>query len=500
MANYFVGLDFGTSQTKVCILNEDSGIREFVKFKNDSYFLPSLITRKEDKTFSYGNELESGCKYRYFKMSAAEDDQLIQITNENLHGELKGNIDDYRKYSTNDDIQAEMLVVLYLAYIYMYVKSIKSTTETKKIGGLLGKLTSVKSSIENNFSVNLGIPTEWHNPEHFKRRVKFESLLISSIKLAKEFRTIDDFLLTNEKDLVKKIFEINRQQNFALSEISAKDNSEIIKQWLKDEKLSVFPESAAGVNYLLQDNKLKESECKYIATLDIGAGTSDLAIFQLTDDKIGLKECFCSESVEIASNDFYKEYAVSILKKEQVNFEEINNTEKLIRLNSKINDTSYNAALKKIRGNNNGQGIEFSIRKTFYRKFYKPIHKRDQAQAFTIKNNMCEASIIVFGGGANLRGFSEDNYYYFPGTNPYQTNACYFKTKEISDYVQNVDINNWNNVKEYINLLILALGLTYKNTSSLLRHVNLNYDETLPDNLDSTEKYFYYDLQDAAFK
>ena len=60
MANYHIGLDFGTSQTKVCLFNKDSDVREFLKFDNNSYFLPTLIVKKQNNTFSYGNENEKG--------------------------------------------------------------------------------------------------------------------------------------------------------------------------------------------------------------------------------------------------------------------------------------------------------------------------------------------------------------------------------------------------------------------------------------------------------
>ena len=79
MANYNIGLDFGTSQTKVCLLNIDSNIRKFIKFNNGNYFLPSLIVKTENGKLTYGNENEIGTKYRYFKMAAAEDEELIQL-------------------------------------------------------------------------------------------------------------------------------------------------------------------------------------------------------------------------------------------------------------------------------------------------------------------------------------------------------------------------------------------------------------------------------------
>ena len=68
MANYHIGLDFGTSQTKVCLYNTNSGEREFVKFANRTFFLPSLVTRTRENKFIYGDEAAQGKKYRYFKI------------------------------------------------------------------------------------------------------------------------------------------------------------------------------------------------------------------------------------------------------------------------------------------------------------------------------------------------------------------------------------------------------------------------------------------------
>lgn len=204
MANYHIGLDFGTSQTKVCLFNKDSDVREFLKFDNNSYFLPSLIVKKPDNTFSYGNENENGIKYRYFKMAAAEDDHLIQVTNEDLEGHLKnGAVDDFRKYSTDYQIKPEILVVLYLTYIYLFVKQNKSTQNTQNVGGLLGRLAGNNATTQNTFSINLGIPTEWNNPNHIKRRIKFQSLLITSIELANQFDGLHTFLKSQRRRFTK---------------------------------------------------------------------------------------------------------------------------------------------------------------------------------------------------------------------------------------------------------------------------------------------------------
>ena len=195
MANLLIGLDFGTSQTKICIVNTDNNIREFLKFENDSFFLPSLVVLKSDHTFSYGDEKEVGIKYRYFKMAAAEDVDLIQITNEDLYGNLpSNNIDEFRKYSSVSDIKPEVLVVLYLTYIFLYVKKKKKAVSQSSITGLLGRLSRNAQSNENEYSINLGIPTEWNNPSHIKRKIKFESLLLTVFELSNKFEDLDQFI------------------------------------------------------------------------------------------------------------------------------------------------------------------------------------------------------------------------------------------------------------------------------------------------------------------
>lgn len=495
MANYHIGLDFGTSQTKVCLFNKDSDVREFLKFDNNSYFLPSLIVKKPDNTFSYGNENENGIKYRYFKMAAAEDDHLIQVTNEDLEGHLKnGAVDDFRKYSTDYQIKPEILVVLYLTYIYLFVKQNKSTQNTQNVGGLLGRLAGNNATTQNTFSINLGIPTEWNNPNHIKRRIKFQSLLITSIELANQFDGLHTFLKSQEEDLLNKISKINTTHLTELNDKLESEREDLINKFLNEYKLSVFPESAAGVNYLLKTKRLANGS---YATLDIGAGTSDIAIFEVRNNV--LKKYYCSESVEIASNDFYREYAKQFYQKEVVTFEEIKEIESFIRKNIDVNDIFYINARKNVKGFTNGKGIEFAVRKTFYRKYYKPLHQINQNRAFTIKNTLHEKPIIIFGGGANLEGFCSGNYCFYQGNNPYGNHDRFFEAKPITDFVNQVDIiDEDGEVQNYINLLILALGLIYEGNDDI--RFALTDNDVPPMPIQDNDRYFYYDLQDAAYK
>lgn len=501
MASYHIGLDFGTSQTKVCLLNKKEDVREFIKFNNDEYFLPSLIVKKKDNTFSYGDENVKGINYRYFKMAAAEDEDLVQVTNENLEGIIQnGTIDDFRKYSTDSQIESEILVILYLTYTFLFIKQKKeqkSKQNTKKIGGLLGSLTRNNSTTQNTFSISLGIPTEWNNPNHIKRKIKFQSLLIATVELANQFDSLDSYLKTKDTDLSKRISIINKKHLDELEGKNENQKTEKVKEWLKEYNLSVFPESAAGVNYLLKTKRLANGS---YATLDIGAGTSDIAIFEVK--KNALKKYYCSESVEIASNDFYKEYAKQFFQKNDITYEEIRKIENMIRKGIKVNKDFINNAKKNVKGFTENKGIEFAIRKTFYRKYYQPLHQINKIKAYNIKNeDLNEKPIIVFGGGANLDGFCNGNYCFYRGNNPYGEHDCYFEAKPITDFVKQVEIIDEKKVKPFINLLILALGLTYTNIDD-----NDFIPFFVPENdfhkatNREIDRYFYYDLQDAVYK
>lgn len=495
MANYRIGLDFGTSQTKVCLLNIDSDTREFIKFHNKSYFLPTVIIKKPDDTFSYGNENVKGIQYRYFKMSAAEDEDLIKITNEDLNGDISGEIDDYRKYSSNFDIKPEVSVILYLAYIYLYIKNKKKNNNIGNVGGLLGRLVGNKSNSNNTFSINLGIPTEWNNPNHIKRKIKFQTLLLSAKKLAKQFNSLEEFLSEKYLDLRNKISNIN---NNNLEKLKNSDSSELINKWLKEERLSVFPESAAGINYLLSTRRLADNT---YATLDIGAGTSDIAIFKVKNHK--LEHYYCSESTSIASNDFYREYAKQLYNKDNISFDEIKVIENIINSNNDVDEEYFRNARNIVKGNRNNKGIEFTILKTFYRKYYKALFSANQIIASRLKDNLNESPIIVFGGGSNLNGFSQGDYRFLKwGTSPYGNHDALFIATPITNYVEQVNINNdKGEIKEHINLLILALGLTYGSHES--DYIPFSFPEEdiqIVNSNNNNDRYFYYDLQEAAYK
>jgi len=68
---YNIGLDFGTYQSKVCVLHisDNPQKHEFIQFPDNkgelSYFLPSQIQWLENKKFTYGYNKNKQTKAEY---------------------------------------------------------------------------------------------------------------------------------------------------------------------------------------------------------------------------------------------------------------------------------------------------------------------------------------------------------------------------------------------------------------------------------------------------
>jgi hypothetical protein len=220
-------------------------------------------------------------------------------------------------------------------------------------------------------------------------------------------------------------------------------------------------------------------------------------MFQVKDHI--LTKYYCSESISLASNDFYREYAKQLKNTGVVTFEEIKKVENIIRNNDEINIDFYNVARRITRGFLNRKGIEFVIGKTLYRQYYQPFRNVNN-QVLNIFNELNDKPIIIFGGGANLEGFCEGNYCFFQGNNPYGYHDKNFIATPITNYVNQVQIVLENdNIQEYINLLVLALGLTYGEQNDDDIPFVVPHEPEFPVE-PTTDRYFYYDLQDAVYK
>lgn len=509
MANFHLGLDFGTSQSKVCLLNTVSEEREFIVFKNSSFYLPTLITQTKQNKFVYGDEQALGIKYRYFKMAAAEDDDLIQVTKENFRGDklTSKQIDDFRRYNESYDIKPEVLSILYLTYVLLFVKNEKDVKRAAKItsGGLMGRFAKEKNEVEKTFSIKMGIPTEWHNPKHLKRKIKFETILIVVTELSQNFKSLKEFLNADSKSLIELAAKINRKHSVNIENKNISERKEYIVNLLNGYELSVFPETAGGLYYLLQTKRLtpelspdgkelsRSEKTRFFATLDIGAGTSDISILKVVENK--LDNYLCSESVEIASNNVYSEYADQMWNRST--YSDIKDAEYNYRKND-FDKGKFDLALSVVK-----QQLEKVIRKIYFRNHYIPLRAVNDHYANKIREDLSNAEIIIYGGGAYFNKINQGHYMYFQNTvNPLKQDINrFFTITGVQKFIDQVDIKDAEKVKKEINLLVLALGLSYLPDSA---DESFFLDESTVNPIthfsSDKEKYFYYDIQDAVYK
>lgn len=510
MSSYIIGIDFGTSQTKVCVLNEELKTRKFYKFPNGSLFLPSVIVKnKSTGKFSYGNtdildDVENDV-FRYFKMAAVEDEDLIQRTYEDKDGKLEEGkkINDYRKYSSQISEKPENLVILFLCYVQLYIKSeIESNKSLRqRLTGFINRFRSDKQ-IEDTYTIHLGIPTHWNNSNEIQSKNRFERLLLVSKWLSDECLNLDTFLNFDEKHLTENISSLSNKIKVELGAI------------LKENKLAVYPESAAGVCYLIENKKLEE--LKVYGVLDIGAGTSDIALIEIGASDVNdnnnhnnnepVINYYCSETVAIAANSFYQKYIELTSSKDYKDTEskvfdlnEIAKVQKQMESNNlMISDEQLCEIRIEIRGEENYKGVEGAIMKMFA-KFHLDQHNKNKyTKSLKILRTLKKDNpkLIIFGGGSNLPVFKGGNYSYFPTPQVKKQAEYILKPVPITEefLTKGIILNSDKEVSGIFNLLVLALGLTYIKVNSPFIPIKiLNVPASNESERDFEEYQFQYD-------
>ena len=120
MKHFHIGLDFGTYQSKACILHVADDQHEFFRFQpSNSFFLPSSVIKLPEGRFQYGieNKTEGAESYHSFKISAAEDEAFHTETIEKERG-------DHSFYRLNafHDYSPDFLSTVYQTYMLYSVK------------------------------------------------------------------------------------------------------------------------------------------------------------------------------------------------------------------------------------------------------------------------------------------------------------------------------------------------------------------------------------------
>jgi hypothetical protein len=423
MSIYNIGLDFGTSQSKICSKNMESG-NDFIFHKfslNDKYMLPSTIKVLDNGTIAYG--LNEPNLIRYFKMKALFDkDPNYTIQRDNNHDVSGESLAQY----------PELCCILYLAYCLIDVKYSFSTktkvkkqksAEADKIGigvpqktGLLSKLFKKKEVekeevaeydelIENkhSFIITVGIPTQYDNTnEEKEKRSKQYEMVYLAMKLAAGYSSPNAYTAAPLNDLLEKISKEYEQ----LPKENLTDT-----YYNKEHGILVIAETTAGIisfrneiQKLLSENNheniLKEYTGNYI-TMDIGAGTTDISFFKLyyEADKNAIKlNYYASKSINIASNYLIKRY----LKTENEN--------KI----SQFDTTNINPKKWRTAQNSISDDLFKVIRDTIFPRLRQIYHGRPQdfRQGWHFikdsdNNNIRSKGCRVYGGGSRFSEFSD---------------------------------------------------------------------------------------------
>ena len=341
MAIYRIGIDFGTSQTKIC--STIAGIsteanRQFIfhKFsKTANYFLPSTIHINDDNTIDYGLN-DSHC-IRYFKMKSLfeesstyrlESNGEVISTNQKITNKLIGNF-------------PEICCILFLSYCILDVKKSfqgegidKNRNKLKKDNlsyekpiqkkGLIARLFKNKiedtfsskendtdniDPISNDFVITIGIPTQYDRNlfEHKRRSKQYEMLYLAN-ELSKFYRNYNEYINAPIQNLLNII-------NEAYSLIKSKLT--VPESFYLESGLYVIAETTAGIvpvrnemqrqlnstQTVYEIDKFKKQNMGNYITMDIGAGTTDISFFYFyIKDHIIRMKYYASKSIELASN------------------------------------------------------------------------------------------------------------------------------------------------------------------------------------------------------
>jgi len=470
MKKFHIGLDFGTYQTKVCIYSIEEDIHTFLKFDN-SYFLKSRVALKEDGTLDYGNTSGSNYieEFFYFKIASAEDNEF----------RLKSNLSSNSIYSFyKEALSAEFLSTIFISYIIFEINDYLKDkySKIKKASGLLKRLLdrTTDENIEIDYSIELGIPTEWSQEKNYLRRRKFESILIIASQLSKTFKSKNEFLGKQFSDLIEIISEI-----YTRIKIKTREEFDIK---LNELKLRVFPETAAGLSFIQLTKQLLPG---YYAILDIGGGSSDISFFMIdSNNKI---KYLASESFLIASNNVFFEFLSDSEKSQDLEkvqksiLTEIQNGKwennldllnALSSINRKLNDVIYVLFNKRVFGYDNYMTNKFKDRR-----------------------------LILYGGGANLPILNQGKVLIHDNGSPHSLTIphTYLIKDLLSEFSSGINIlpedNSW---KEHFSILAVSLGLSFLKSPDNAEWLDLNnyksrnYDESSELMHPFNEGYFFY--------
>jgi hypothetical protein len=474
-----IGLDFGTYQTKACVRFKRSpnspAEYHFVPFQNkavgmDAYFFPSVLSETNDDRFVYGELLDDArFTFSFFKIASAEDEEFrldAKLTKPKYDPER------FRPYTP------EFLAVVYLSHVISSIKNyvrkdLKPGHVTAPAKGFLARFRSLEvTEVNYEWTIQMGVPTEYQQRHNALRRRKFQQILL----MANMLSTDPDRAVTSTGTLMHRVddlFEslLNRFKKDSVSEVDQEEWDAM----LESERLSVFPETAAGLHFLVRTNKLTKD--KYYLALDIGGGSTDVSFFKVESNNTFTY--LASKSVMVAANDIGIQMFGEPRKMTSLRDSIIN----LFRRADVSRDAGYQQAFR---------WVFKSINKQVYRMFNGQVYNRfEKLNATTIyKDTTC----YLYGGGALMPVVNPNPELYMNQVvihdNGVRDSFSSMQTKVEVRPIRELQINenvfpaNW---REKIDFLIVPLGLSLalsdEHTTRLNEDFYTKYDLVSPTGL-----------------
>jgi hypothetical protein len=444
---YNVGLDFGTYQSKACILHVDADptIHEFFQFSDpmggSTFFLPSRVYLMADNTFHYGFPPHSKVKksYDYFKIAAAEDEEFQVVRGYSNRF--------YRKRF--EDLTPETLAVLYLTFVLFKIED-KFEPKNKKQasgGGLLGMLRRKEEPEQIRMTTQLGIPTEYSSTVNIKRKRKYENILVLAKLLIEKYQDIQSFYSQDKDTLLEDI------RTYVDELIKAKESSHALNEKLEEFGISVYPETAAGLTYLVKSGRLEPG---FFLAMDIGGGSSDVSYFRVTREQT--IDYLAAESLLLAANNVF----LGMNGGGESNLDTIKSNE--VQIRQKIEDDSWrDDKLYVTSAENMKKGLEAKIKEIFCKRIlfhYRHFQTKHIREVF--EGQPC----FVYGGGSMLPSNRDKMRLLIydsgcPSTQQPEM-LSHMSKRWLDEYLPSEyilpDDESW---KSDIGLLIVAFGLSY---------------------------------------
>lgn len=474
MGRYRIGFDFGTSSTKVCYYELDKS--EFGIFKwSDNLDRPTVASVSNGLVkYALNADQDSDEIYRYFKMASFIDPEYLTLLEKDrdkidLEIERLYSESNFIVHSEGVSISAELMSSLYIADCVLQIK--ENISKVFKQKSVLGSGFFKRDKVEDDtFSFVFGFPTEFNQKQHESRLVKMRSILYIAFRFVEIYKSSKVF---NSQKIVQLITDAES----LLEELKSKPKK--LSEFLLKNGIRIYPEAAASLAFIKMNGSLTPG--KYYASMDIGAGTSDIALFNLTHD--GMIRYLASESVSIASNNLAATYMGDISNKS------------IARFNNAINEKNR-AFFDKENFTNSLNLFQYALGRAVYRLYNHRAFIQLQNERMSVFDTFDGQQCLMYGGGSEFfrkRRNSEillhDN---FAGLNPTHLVMAPLVDKE----GLNISFKGADRLSDFeLSKILVALGLSITISENVKKSEDLIPDWLfLEDYCDSTISFEYREV------